>query len=64
MHLAERIAKTIAAWIGRGEKLEATGKPCCAGDILVLVRKRDRVRTCAVARAEAHATSPSPAPTA
>ncbi len=42
VQLAERIAATIAAWIGRGERLEATGKPVLAGNILVLVRKRDR----------------------
>lgn len=40
--LANAIAAQIAEWIEKGERLEGTGKPVSAGDILVLVRKRDR----------------------
>ncbi len=40
--LANRIAATVADWIGSGEVLEARGRAIHAGDVLVLVRKRDR----------------------
>ncbi|MFZ1775091.1 MAG: double-strand break repair helicase AddA [Rhizobiaceae bacterium] len=40
--LANAIAAQIAVWIEKGERLEGTGKPVSAGDIVVLVRKRDR----------------------
>ena len=41
IQLAEKMADQIAIWIGR-ERLEATGRPIQANDILVLVRARDR----------------------
>ncbi len=39
--VADRIADTIARWVGNGTVNTATGKPITAGDILVLVRSRD-----------------------
>ncbi|WP_425416551.1 double-strand break repair helicase AddA [Oricola indica] len=39
--VAERVAATIAGWIESGERLEGTGNPVTAGDILILVRSRD-----------------------
>lgn len=39
--VAERVADTIAGWIERGERLEGTGRPITAGDVLILVRSRD-----------------------
>ncbi len=41
VRLARRIAATVAGWLERGERLEASGRPIRPGDILVLVRKRD-----------------------
>ncbi|PLX37736.1 MAG: double-strand break repair helicase AddA [Hyphomicrobiales bacterium] len=38
--LADRIAETIADWVAAGERLEGTGEPVRAEDVLVLVRKR------------------------
>lgn len=43
VQLAEEVAATIAGWLEKpGERLEASGRPIAAGDIMVLVRKRDR----------------------
>ncbi len=39
--LAEAIAATVKSWFDHGERLEASGRPIRAGDILVLVRRRD-----------------------
>ncbi len=38
--LAERIAATIEGWLKTGERLDATGEPLSAGDIMILVRNR------------------------
>jgi ATP-dependent helicase/nuclease subunit A len=40
VRLANRIADTIAGWLGSGEILASENRPVRAGDILVLVRKR------------------------
>ena len=40
IRLAARIADTIAGWLASGERLESSGRPIRAGDILILVRKR------------------------
>src|SRR5215469_1395103 len=39
--LAEAIAATVKRWIDTGERLESSGRPIHAGDILVLVRRRN-----------------------
>ena len=39
--LAEAIAAKVKQWIDTGERLESSGRPIRAGDILVLVRRRD-----------------------
>ena len=39
--LAEAIAATVKQWIDTGERLESSGRPIQAGDVLVLVRRRD-----------------------
>ena len=39
--LADRIARTIRAWLDRGEYLPSQGRAVRPGDILVLVRSRD-----------------------
>ncbi len=41
VRLAQRIARTVAGWIGR-EDLPARGRKVRAGDVLVLVRRRNR----------------------
>ncbi|MGQ0664273.1 MAG: double-strand break repair helicase AddA [Pseudomonadota bacterium] len=41
--LAAMIARTIAGWIGRGERLEARDRPIRASDIMILVRRRNRL---------------------
>ncbi|EJF98191.1 double-strand break repair helicase AddA [Bartonella vinsonii subsp. arupensis Pm136co] len=41
VHLAEKIAETIASWLHKGEMLPAKGRLMRASDIMVLVRKRD-----------------------
>ncbi|VEJ44623.1 double-strand break repair helicase AddA [Bartonella vinsonii] len=41
VHLAEKIAETIANWLQKGEMLPAKGRLMRASDIMVLVRKRD-----------------------
>ncbi|UNE55616.1 double-strand break repair helicase AddA [Bartonella machadoae] len=41
IHLAEKIAETIADWLNKGEMLPAKGRLMRASDIMVLVRKRD-----------------------
>ncbi|MCZ2157787.1 double-strand break repair helicase AddA [Bartonella sp. 220] len=41
VHLAEKIAETIANWLQKGEMLPAKGRLMRANDIMVLVRKRD-----------------------
>lgn len=38
--LARLIARRVRAWIDDGEVLEARGRPVCAGDVMVLVRRR------------------------
>jgi ATP-dependent helicase/nuclease subunit A len=40
VRLAERIARTIVAWRAGKEKIEATGEPLRAGNILILSRTR------------------------
>jgi ATP-dependent helicase/nuclease subunit A len=40
VRLADRIARTIAGWIARGERIEATGAPVRPGNILILIRTR------------------------
>lgn len=39
--LAQKISRTIQAWLEKGERLEARGRDMRAGDILILVRSRD-----------------------
>ncbi|HEV2264084.1 MAG TPA: double-strand break repair helicase AddA [Stellaceae bacterium] len=39
--LAEAIAATVKRWIDTGERIESSGRPIHAGDILVLVRRRN-----------------------
>ncbi|HYL48305.1 MAG TPA: double-strand break repair helicase AddA [Stellaceae bacterium] len=39
--LAEAIAAQVKRWIDTGERLESSGRPIHAGDIMVLVRRRD-----------------------
>ncbi|EJF85135.1 double-strand break repair helicase AddA [Candidatus Bartonella washoeensis] len=41
IHLAEKIAETIAGWLHKGEMLPAKGRLMRASDIMILVRKRD-----------------------
>ncbi|MBI1245844.1 MAG: double-strand break repair helicase AddA [Alphaproteobacteria bacterium] len=41
VRLAQRIARTVAGWIGK-EELPARGRKVRAGDVLVLVRRRNR----------------------
>jgi len=38
--LADQIADTIKGWLDDGRLLEAEGRPVCAGDIIILLRKR------------------------
>jgi ATP-dependent helicase/nuclease subunit A len=40
VQLANRIADTVAGWLSREERLESTGAPIRAGDILILSRMR------------------------
>ena len=40
VRLARRIAKTVATWIARRDRLPYTGAPVRPGDVLVLVRQR------------------------
>ena len=42
VQVADTVARTIAAWIDAGERIEGSGKLLSPGDVLVLVRKRDR----------------------
>ena len=43
--LARKIAGQISDWLKSGSRLEGSGRPIRAGDILVLVRSRDRFIT-------------------
>lgn len=42
--VARAIARTVARWLAGGERLESTGQPIRAGDVLVLVAKRGIVQ--------------------
>jgi ATP-dependent helicase/nuclease subunit A len=39
--LCARIAALIKHWLTEGEELRSAGRPICAGDVLILVRRRD-----------------------
>jgi ATP-dependent helicase/nuclease subunit A len=39
--LAGKIAATIDHWLSTGEELKGKGRPICAGDVLILVRRRN-----------------------
>lgn len=42
VQVAENVARTIEAWLRRGEIIEGIGRKLRPGDVMVLVRKRDR----------------------
>ncbi len=51
---ADALAKQVRAWIDEAAPLALTGRPLCAGDILILVRSRTELASLLVARLYAH----------
>ncbi|MCY7340180.1 MAG: double-strand break repair helicase AddA [Sphingomonas bacterium] len=51
---ADALAKQVKAWLDEAAPLALTGRPLCAGDILILVRSRTELASLLVARLYAH----------
>ena len=52
--LADLVARTIRAWLDRGEPLEARGRPIRPDDILILVRRRGVIQELVVRKLRRH----------
>jgi len=51
---ADALARQVKAWLDEAAPMASTGRPLCAGDILILVRSRSELASLLVARLYAH----------
>ena len=51
---ADALVRQIKAWLDEAPPMASTGRPLCAGDILILVRSRSELASLLVARLYAH----------